>query len=267
MKVLNRSGILVTRAGQQSHRFAQLLEEQGAKVLELATLEIGAPSTWEPLDRQLGQLASFDWLILTSVNGVEAVLDRYRRINDRDLSADWPQYGLKIAVVGQKTADALIQAHLPIDFSPTEFIADALVDQFPEPLADRRILFPRVESGGRDILVREFRDRGAEVIEVAAYESRCPKAIDPAILTALQSGQVQVITFASSKTVRHFVQLIEEAGLDRQALAEINLASIGPQTSATCRELFGRVEIEAQTYTLEGLTEAIVDYWRQGSRG
>jgi uroporphyrinogen III methyltransferase / synthase len=263
MKVLNNVGILVTRAGQSSSSFVDRLQAQGARVIEMPTLAIGAPSSWQALDRELNQLRSFQWLVLTSVNGVDAVLDRYSHQFGRSLGEALPELrgqasGLKIAVVGQKTAAALEQVGIAIDFSPREFVADALVAQFPESLEGLRILFPRVESGGRDLVVREFCDRGATVIEVPAYESRCPDSIDPAALTALRSGQIQVITFASSKTVRYFVQLIEAAGLDRHAISPIQLASIGPQTSATCRELFGRVEIEATTYTLDGLTEAIV---------
>jgi uroporphyrinogen III methyltransferase / synthase len=266
MKVLNNLGILITRAGPQSSPFSEQLQAQGARVVEMPTLAIGAPSTWEPLDQQLNQLSSFQWLVLTSVNGVEAVLDRYRQQfgtslaerQDRSVQTLGQTSALKIAVVGQKTAAALENAGIAIDFSPQEFVADALVAQFPEPLEGLRLLFPRVESGGRDVLVREFCDRGATVIEVPAYESRCPASIDPGALAALRSGQIQVITFASSKTVRHFVALIEAAGLDRQSLSTVHLASIGPQTSATCRELFGRVDIEATTYTLDGLTEAIV---------
>jgi uroporphyrinogen III methyltransferase / synthase len=274
MKALNNLGILITRAGPQSSPFSEQLQAQGARVVEMPTLAIGAPSSWEALDRQLGLLSSFQWLVLTSVNGVEAVLDRYHQQFGESL-AEWQgklaqnsaqnstqnsaqNSALKIAVVGQKTAAALETTGIAIDFSPQEFIADALVAQFPEPLAGLRILFPRVESGGRDVLVREFCDRGATVVEVPAYESRCPASIDPGALAALRSGRIQVITFASSKTVRHFVQLIEAAGLDRHSLSAVQLASIGPQTSATCRELFGRVEIEATTYTLDGLTEAIV---------
>jgi uroporphyrinogen III methyltransferase / synthase len=261
MKVLNNLGILITRAGSQASPFSEQLQAQGARIVEMPTLTIGAPSSWEPLDRQLKQLSSFQWLVLTSVNGVEAVLDRGQQVGGSLAELQGRSAlnsSLKIAVVGQKTAAALEAAGLAIDFSPREFVADALIDQFPEPLPGLRILFPRVESGGRDVLVREFCDRGATVVEVPAYESRCPESIDPGALEALGSGQIQVITFASSKTVRHFVALIEAAGLDRQALSAVQLASIGPQTSATCRELFGRVEIEATTYTLDGLTEAIV---------
>lgn len=258
MKVLNNIGILVTRAGQQSNRFSNLLQSYGARVVEMSALEIGAPSSWESLDRQLSLLSSFQWLVLTSVNGVEAVLDRCHQSQGRSLLELKQQGPFKIAVVGQKTAEALLQADIGIDFSPNEFVADALVAQFPDPLSGLRILFPRVETGGRDVIVREFCDRGATVIEVPAYESRCPAQIDPLALAALQTDQIQVITFASSKTVRHFLRLVEQAGLDRQDLAAVRLASIGPQTSATCHELFGRVDIEAHTYTLDGLTEAIV---------
>jgi uroporphyrinogen III methyltransferase/synthase len=169
---------------------------------------------------------------------------------------------LKIAVVGRKTATCLQQRGLQPDFTPPNFIADALVEHFPEraQLAQLKLLFPRVETGGRDKLVRELTDQGAQVVEVAAYESRCPHQLDPQILLALQAKAVDVVTFASSKTVQNFCQLVSQAAGDNWLswLTDVKIASIGPQTSKTCEQLLGRVDIEASEYTLEGLTQAIV---------
>jgi uroporphyrinogen III methyltransferase / synthase len=244
--------VLVTRASGQASEFSQMLRSRGAKVLELPTLEIVPPSSWADLDREIGRLADFDWLILTSTNGVDAFFARLQQAgkDSRALA------GVKIAVVGQKTAQSLQQHGIIPDFIPPDFIADALVSNFPGDPTGQKILFPRVETGGREVLVRELTNLGAIIVEVAAYQSRCPDSIDPTALNSLQQQQVDIITFASSKTVKHFCQLIGTS-LPSGWQDRVCIASIGPQTSATCRELFGKVDIEATEYTLPGLVAAL----------
>jgi uroporphyrinogen III methyltransferase / synthase len=242
----------VTRASGQASEFSQLLRSRGARVLELPTLEIVPPSSWTDLDREIDRLTDIDWLILTSSNGVDGFFARLTR-SGRDSRA---LAGVKIAVVGQKTAQSLQQHGINPDFIPPDFVADALISHFPTSPANLRILFPRVETGGREVLVGEFTKLGATVVEVAAYQSQCPAQIDPAIRSALQRQQVDIITFASSKTVKNFRHLIGES-LPPDWLEHVWIASIGPQTSATCRSLLGKVDIEATEYTLPGLLAAL----------
>jgi uroporphyrinogen III methyltransferase/synthase len=249
--------ILVTRSANQSRQFTDLLQAQGATVLEMPALEIGPPSSWGPLDRAIAQLQQFHWLILTSSNGVEAFFQRldHQAKNITEFS------DLKIAVVGKKTAKVLRNYGREPDFIPPDFVADSLVEHFPDRLINCQILFPRVETGGRQVLIQEFRAQGAIVTEAPAYESRCPQAIEPQVLNALQAKTIDVITFASSKTVRNFCQLLDQ-GLGEgylELLQGVKIGSIGPQTTETCQELLGRIDIEAQEYTLEGLTSAIVN--------
>jgi len=255
--------ILVTRAAEQASDFRDLLAAQGASVLEMPALEIQPPSSWQPLDAAIAALEDFDWLILTSSNAVAAFCDRLRH-QQRDLRA---LAGLKIAVVGRKTARCLADYYLQADFVPPDYIADSLVEHFPAPLEGQRCLFPRVESGGRDLLQRELAARGATVTAVPAYESGRPASVPALVTEALREQAVEAIAFASSKTVRHFCELAGEAlqlSLEdlRAQLAPVKFAAIGPQTAATCRELLQRLEIEAAEYTLEGLTAALVDYFR-----
>ncbi len=226
----------------------------------MPTLEIGPPSSWEGFDKAAAQLGSFDWLVLTSANAVDFFFDRLVA-----LGIDFNDFSqVKIAVVGEKTGQWLGDRGFVSDFTPPEFVADSLVEHFPEPLADLRILFPRVESGGREILVQAFTASGAGVTQVAAYQSGCPEKIDARALAALQNCEITMITFTSAKTVRHFHRLLEGAvGEDWGRLLNlVGLASIGPQTSKVCRELLGRVDIEAGEYTLEGLVGAIVQLYR-----
>lgn len=263
---LNGKTVLITRSVGQSSQFAHLIAAAGAIAIEMPALEIGPPSDWEALDNAIASLSQFDWLILTSSNGINYFFERLMALGKdaRTLA------NLKIAVVGEKTAQSLKNHSLQPDFIPPNFIADSLVEDFPEQLAGKKVLFPRVESGGRENLIREFRNRGAEVVEVAAYQSCCPSSVSPSAELALQSGTVDIITFASAKTVKFFTQLAEKIFLDNSQenqssvvsnyLEGVCIASIGPQTSKACQSYFGRVDIEASEYTLEGLTQAIIDW-------
>ena len=260
---LSGKTVLVTRSAEQSSNFTHLLQQQGATVIEMPALEIRPPSSWEGLDSAIAHLNTFHWLILTSANGVEYFFNRLQSkgLDSRALA------GVKIAVVGKKTSAILKQYGLQPDFIPPDFVADSLVENFPEPINHKKILFPRVETGGREVLVKELIAQGAEVVEVAAYQSGCPDNISPEIWEALQQKQIDIITFASSKTVQNFARLVNQA-LSHQnleltshkLLENIGIASIGPQTSKTCYELIGRVDLEAKEYTLEGLTQAIIEW-------
>lgn len=258
--------ILVTRAATQSGQFSDRLRALGATVLEMAALEIVAPSSWEPLDAAITQLSTVDWLILTSANAVEFFFQRLQELGKdaRTLAT------VKVAVVGRKTADVLKQQGIVPDFIPPNYVADAMVEHFPggPDLKGLTCLFPRVESGGREVLTTQLTAQGAKIVEVAAYQSQCPKAVNPGVLQALQSQQIDVITFASSKTVEHFCQLLQQATqLENNPLIEnwqtylktIKIASIGPQTSLSCQQLLGRVDFEAKEFTLDGLTQALIE--------
>ncbi|NET84727.1 MAG: uroporphyrinogen-III C-methyltransferase [Moorea sp. SIO1F2] len=283
-KPLTGKTVLVTRSASQSQKFNQLLEQEGATIIEMPTLVITPPSSWAGLDYAIANLANFDWLILTSSNGVDYFFKRLVN-NGKDARA---LVGIKIAVVGKKTAASLKQHNLQPDFIPPNFVADSLVEHFPESLTNKQVLFPRVETGGREVLVKELTEKGAQVVEVAAYESRCPDYMAPAILDAWQQRAIDIVTFASSKTVNNFYKLLKQAfnsstetnqpysNADGEQSAPLKtldylldnvcIASIGPQTSESCRQLLGRVDVEAVEYTLEGLTEAIVA-WETGRGG
>jgi uroporphyrinogen III methyltransferase / synthase len=248
--------ILVTRAAGQSSQFTTLLQQQGAHVLEMPALEIQPPSSWQALDTAIAQLNQFDWLALTSANAVNYFFERLATLghDSRRLA------GLKIAVVGEKTAQSLQHHGIKPDFIPPDFVADALVEHFPESVLDKRFLFPRVETGGRDMLVNSLTEQGANVTEVAAYQSVCPATVSADALAALRSRRITIVSFASSKTVSCFSHLLGEQV--QSLLQGVKIASIGPQTSQTCQMRFGRVDIEATDYTLEGLTQAIVQFFQ-----
>jgi len=247
--------IAVTRAEQQLGEARRLFERAGAQVLDLPALVIGPPDTWGPLDDALAELEDFHWLVVSSSNGVEAVEQRLRRLGG---SLARRPAGLKIAAVGRKTAARLEELGAAPDFVPPAFVADSLIEHFPVSGWGLRLLLPRVQSGGRTVLAEAFGEAGARVVEVAAYESRCPESLPISTAEALATGRVSAITFSSGKTVQHTAQLLQ-AGLGeswREQLNGVALVSIGPQTSRSCREVLGRVDAEADPHDLDGLVVA-----------
>ena len=247
--------IAVTRAEQQLGGARQLFEAAGADVIDLPALVVGPPDDWRPLDDALADLGQFHWLLFSSANGVEAVQARLRR-RGADLAR--PPKGLRIAAVGRRTAEQLEQMSVTVDFVPTRFVADALIEEFPVSAWGLHLLLPRVQSGGRTVLAEAFGSAGARVVEVAAYETRCPDGLPSQAVQALQQGPLQAITFSSGKTVRHCVQLLEGAFGPQwlQVLEGVKVVSIGPQTSKPCLALLGRVDGEAEPHDLEGLVAA-----------
>ncbi len=262
---LSGKTVLVTRSAGQSSQFRDLLQAQGAAVVEMPALVIRPPRSWQPLDQAIDQLAEFDWLVLTSSNAVNYLVGRLRHhgLDPQQLQR------LKLAVVGRKTAKSLEDWGLTPDLIPPNYIADDLVAHFPQSVAGKSLLFPRVESGGRAVLVKELTEAGAKVVEVPAYESGCPDAVDPQVQQALEARQIDIITFASAKTVKHFCQLLAQAfgGGWVEVIQSMTVASIGPQTSVACKQLLGRVDVQAREYTLEGLTQALIDWAKPGLDG
>ena len=252
---LQNRTVVVTRAADQQGEARRLLEAQGAQVLDLPALVIGPPDDWGPLDDALSELEDFHWLVVSSANGVQAVEQRLRR---RGSSLLRRPANLRIAAVGRKTARALEELGAEADFVPPSFVADSLIEHFPVSGYGLRMLLPRVQSGGRTVLAEAFGDAGVRVVEVAAYESRCPDSMPDCTADALATGTVDAMLFSSGKTAAHTAQLL----LQRfgpgwaERLTSVKIVSIGPQTSRSCREWFGRVDAEADPHDLEGLVDA-----------
>jgi uroporphyrinogen-III synthase len=259
--------VLVGRARHQAGALSAELRKLGASVLEIPFIEIREPRSFQPLDAALRRLAEYDWLILTSVNGVEAMWERMAklRIPKRTLGP------LHIAAIGPATRKAIEQRGVRVDVVPKKHVAESVVHSLKKKVKGKRVLLVRAKVA-RDVIPRELRRAGAHVDVVEAYETVVPQTSRTRLRAALANPKrrPQVITFTSSSTIRNFVELLgkRQTKILRKeirgsrprytSLDGILLASIGPVTSSTLRELGLPVDIEARQFTIPGLVRAIV---------
>ena len=248
--------VLVGRARHQASALSTGLRAQGAEVLEIPFIEIRKPHSYRPLDAALKDLEKYDWLILTSVNGVDAVWARAKQLQ---LSKKHFRH-LRVATIGPATKKAIEQHGLKVHVVPKEYVAESVVESLREHVEGKRVLLARAKVA-RDVIPRELRKLGARVDVVEAYETVVPMKSRLRLRAAFKSSKPkpQVITFTSSSTVKNFVALLGKA--KARELDGIRLASIGPVTSATLREFGLPVDIEASKYTIAGLISAIRVYF------
>jgi uroporphyrinogen-III synthase len=261
---LSNLRILITRPRPQAEKFARLLEAAGAIPVLLPAIQIGPLADPRTLDRALGELSGYDWLVLTSANGVEAVWGRFsaldilgeRKPGMRQASSPIPPC-VRVAAIGPKTAAALEKHGVRPDFVPEEYVAEAILPGLGD-LRGRRVLLLRADLA-RPALAEAIRSAGGIAKEVSAYRT-LPAESEAAGLAALRQG-IDVLTFTSSSTVNNFTTLARQAGLDPAKLpGEPLIACIGPITAATARQVGYRVDVAAETYTVEGLVEALLKY-------
>jgi uroporphyrinogen-III synthase len=252
--------VIVGRARHQASALSSGLRDLGAAVLDIPFIEIRRPRSYKVLDTALLNLSHYDWLILTSVNGVEALWERLQNLelNRNNLGH------LKIAAIGPATKDAIQQHGLEVNVIPKEYVAESVVASLRQKVKGKRVLLARAKIA-RDVIPRELRKLGAQVDVAEAYETVVPVASRKRLHAALISAKnhPHLITFTSSSTVKNFVALLGKGRvrarprLTRQ-LKGVLLASIGPVTSSTLRGLGLRVDIEAGNYNIPGLIKAIV---------
>ena len=175
-------------------------------MIEIPFIEIRRPSSYRPLDSALQNLATYDWLILTSVNGVEALFERIGKKKRLDASA---LAHLKIAAIGPATKSAIEQHGLHVAVTPKEYVAEAVVAALHRRVKGKRVLLVRAKVA-RDVIPHELRKAGAQVDVVEAYETVAPKSSEKRLRALLggRTNKPHAITFTSSSTVRNFVGLL-----------------------------------------------------------
>ena len=251
--------IVVGRARHQASALSSGLRKLGADVAEIPFIEIRKPRSYKPLDSALKNLKDYDWLILTSVNGVAALWERLHklRLTKRQLKH------LKVAAIGPATKKAIEKRGTTVNVVPEEYVAESVVESLRDRVAGKRVLLARAKVA-RDVIPRELRSLGATVDVVEAYETVIPQSSRTRLRVILKNPKRRphVITFTSSSTVRNFVALLGKntwrpSPRKSSPSDDLRFASIGPVTSSTLRELGLPVDIEAREYTIPGLIKAI----------
>ena len=241
--------VLITRPRKDASEFANALDEIGAEAIFCPTIEISPLADTSMLDHILAHLQDYDWLVLTSANAADAILERKNA-----LGIDFFPENLKIAAIGPKTAARLLECGVKPNFIPEEYIAEAILAGLGE-LNGRRVLLPMADIA-HDTLPCAIQRAGGIAHVITVYHT-LPAAPDPTCLAAICDG-VDVITFTSGSTARNFVKLLEREGLDPFHLpGDPIIACIGLKTAKSARELGFSTDIVAKVYTVEGLVLAI----------
>lgn len=243
--------VLVTRAREQASILTARLEELGACCIEAPAIKIVPPADYSELDAAIAQLSSFDWLILTSVNGVDHFFARLQQagIDSRALA------GVQIAAIGIETAKQLNRYGIRADLIPAEFRAEGILEALQGRITEKmKILIPRAMVA-RDILPDKLTAMGADVSVVPAYQTVQAETDGRQLAQRLRDGEVDFITFTSSSTVTNLLKLLGEDGAE--LINKAKTVCIGPITAGTCQENSIRTDIIAQEYTINGLVQAI----------
>jgi uroporphyrinogen-III synthase len=258
--------ILVGRARHQAGSLSASLRSLGATVIEIPFIEIRKPQSYRPLDDALKNIKSYDWLILTSANGVEAMWERVRklRITRKNLQH------LQIAAIGPATKKAIVKHGLKVKMVPEEYVAESVVKGLRDKVKGKRVVLIRAKVA-RDVIPEELRAAGAAVDVIEAYETLAPEKSRVRLRALMRNAarRPHVVTFTSSSTAKNFAELLYGCGapprphtdlskVKADSFNGIQFASIGPVTSATLRELQMPVAIEAREFTMGGLIRAIV---------
>jgi len=252
---LTGTRVLVGRARHQAGSLSSSLRSLGASVIEIPFIEIHRPQSFAPLDAALKNLNTYEWLILTSANGVEAMWKRLRKLRI-------PRTRLKqlqIAAIGPATKRAIVRHGLKVKMMPEEYVAESVVKGLHDKVSGKRVLLVRAKVA-RDVIPDSLRNAGAHVDVIEAYETVVPEKSRARLRALFKSKRrPHVVVFTSSSTVKNFAELLGNGkSIAASVLKDIQFASIGPVTSSTLSDLNVPVSIEAKEFTMGGLIRAIV---------
>ena len=252
LKPLFGKRILVTRSRAQASRLTAGLEDLGADCLEAPAIRIQPPAdNYAALDKAIGSLADFDWIIYTSANGVEHFFSRLSEagLDSRSLC------GKKICAIGSATAQALTNHGIKADIVPKEYRAEGILSAMYGKLKEGdKVLLPRAAEA-RSILPEELKRQGADVVVATAYETVAGEADGMALSEELANGSIDAVTFTSSSTVKNLLKLLGDNA--PELLKNVKIAAIGPITAETCKQNGLQVTVQAQEYTIDGLIQAV----------
>jgi len=253
MKPLLGKRIVVTRAAKQAAILSKKLQDLGATTLEIPTIEIKPPPSTDQIDYAIKNLGNYDWIIFTSVHGVESFMSRMAVLQVDLAVLD----SVRVAAIGSATSAAIERFRRSPDYVPDEFLSEHIVRVLGD-LQGKRILLPRADIASKKLPLL-LRDRGATVVEVTAYSTASPNELNSEKLkTAFKTRGVDIVTFTSPSTVYNFVQAFGDVKVGKY-LNTVRVACIGPVTFEAAKKVGIDVNVVANPHTIDALVEAIVD--------
>lgn len=249
--------VLVTRPRSQAESFMRKLRDLGAEPALFPTIRIAPAEDRTPLEREVADIATYDWVIFTSQNAVEPFWDC---LSDAGLDAGALQ-PLTIGAIGPKTAGAVRERGIAVDFVPSQYVAEAIVEEIGE-VAGQRILLPRADIA-RPALLDGLRAKGARVNQVTAYRTVLAEPAE-SVMAHVLAGEIDIFTFTASSTVRNFMEILDEQE-PRMLLHRAVVAAIGPITAGTLAEYGIAADVVAKEHTIDGLIKAIMAFVRSRS--
>lgn len=255
--------VVITRARAQAEEFVAELQGYGARVIVCPTIEIAEPESYARLDEVIEHLFGYDWIVFTSVNGVDYFLSRLKTRGHQIDELD----ELRICAIGAATAERLTAAHVHVDVIPDEFKAEgvfAALERYAggaENLKGLNFLIPRA-AVARDYLPSALEQAGARCDVVAAYRTVQPDGLDRGRVSAmLAGGAADCIAFTSSSTVRNLAQIFDTHNLS-DVLKGVAIACIGDITADTATEYGLHPDIQPGEFTVPALARAIAEHFR-----
>jgi uroporphyrinogen-III synthase/uroporphyrinogen III methyltransferase/synthase len=242
--------ILVTRAAHQASKLSEGLRELGATPVEVPVLEIQPPESFTLLDAAIRQLHSYDWLIFTSANTVRALAARAEAL---EIPVQQP-FSLKVAAVGEATANAAMQKGFLVAHVPETYVAESLLEELKGQVSGKRILLARAAIA-RDLIPEALLAAGAVVDVVDAYRNVLPEAAVAQLQQAITAG-IDAATFTSSSSVTHLEEAARRAAIPFP-FTDVRAISIGPITSQTLRNAGWEPAAEANPSDIPGLIAAL----------
>jgi uroporphyrinogen III methyltransferase / synthase len=249
--------VLVTRARDQASALSALLREQGAEPVECPVIEIQPPADSAALDEALTRLASYDWLVFTSANGVAAFFQRLSHLN-LDVRA---LKGVRLAAIGPATAAGLERFGLRLDYVPEVYVGEAVAQGLKDMVQGKRVLLPRAETV-RPVLAEELQRSGAEVDQVVAYRTVTATSLPGEILAMLEEKKIDVVTFTSASTVEGLMGALKGTS-QVELLSGVTVACIGPITAEAAEAKGLQVDVRSEEHTIPGLVDAIVRHFEE----
>jgi uroporphyrinogen III methyltransferase/synthase len=248
--------ILVTRAQHQANTLSRLLYEHGARPVELPLIDIKLILDTGELDSAISDLSLYQWIIFTSVNGVELFFKQLHALKQDSRAL----YGVKTGVIGPATAEALEEKGIVPDCCPSVYTSEGLLDALKKMnIAGNRFLLPRADIADKQ-LTEGLAHLDAEVHEISIYKTVAPSDSQSRLKEILSTGDIDVIALTSSSTVNNLLAIVQNENL---SLGNVKIACIGPKTAESIVAVGLKADIVAHEHTMTGLVAAIEDYFRK----